>query len=298
MDIDQLRSFCFIAEEKSFSGAAQRVFITQPAISMQMKVLEQEVGQILFDRSKKEIYLTEEGKILYNHAKSIFNELEHARNEIDELQKLVRGQLTIGCSDTVSSYLLPGTISEYIEKYPGIEITVQNRPSPHIIQMILERVADVGLVTMPVDDDHLLVRKLFSFKNVAVCSRKHPVAKHSKITLSSLVKNRLLLLEPGTKNRMLLDETFAQAGVKPASIMEFGSVEVQKSFAQAGIGVAIVPDFAVSKIDEKSRLKSISIRKVQKYEIGIIVRKNRNLSPAVKEFIAILCDQNKIIDGK
>lgn len=297
MDIDQLRSLCFIAEEKSFSGAAQRMFITQPAISMQIKALEEEVGRVLLDRSKKEIYLTEEGEILYKHAKSVFNELEHANNEIDELQRLVRGQLTIGCSDTVSSYLLPRIISGYIEKYPDIEITVQNRPSPHIIKMVLDRIADIGLVTMPVDENNLVVRRLFSYKNVAVCSREHPVAELAKITVPALVKQRLLLLEPGTKNRILLDEAFARSGVKPASVMEFGSVEVQKSFAETGIGVAVVPEFAIGKRDKRGGLKSMPIRKLRKNEIGILVKKNRKLSPAVSEFIALLDSHIEKLNG-
>jgi DNA-binding transcriptional LysR family regulator len=132
---------------------------------------------------------------------------------------------------------------------------------------------------------------------VAVCSRDHPVAMLPNMTVSSLVKHRLLLLEPGTKNRMLLDEAFIKHGVKPASIMEFGSVEVQKSFAEAGIGIAVVPEFAVSKKDRKGGLKSIPIRKIRKNEIGIIVKKNRKLSPAASEFIAFLDSENKKNNG-
>ena len=288
MDLDQLHSLCVIAEEKSFGGAARRMFITQPAISMQMKSLEKELGRILFDRSKKETCLTEEGKILFNHAQRVFNEIEHARNAIDELQKLIRGRLTIGCSDTVSSYLLPDIISGYIEKYPDIEITLQNRPSPHIVAMVLDRVADVGLVTLPVNDSHLVVRKLFAYRNVAVCSREHPVASCKKIPLSSLIKHRLLLLDTGTKNRTLLDEALSRVGLKPRSLMEFGSVEVQKSFAETGIGVAVVPEFAVGKHDRKKGLMKVPVHKLGRNEFGIIINKNRALSPAASEFVAQL----------
>jgi DNA-binding transcriptional LysR family regulator len=206
----------------------------------------------------------------------------------------VRGQLTIGCSDTVSSYLLPPILSDFIEKYPNIEITVQNRPSPHIIHMVLDRTADVGLVTMPVTDDDLKVRQLFSYRNVAICSPEHSFAKHSSTHLSSLARHRLLLLEPGTKNRMLLDEAFARVNVSPGSLMEFGSVEVQKSFAETGIGIAIVPDFAVRKKRDRNLLKIIRIRRIPRCETGVIVRKNRKLSPAVQEFISLLYAHKKL----
>lgn len=284
MQTDQLQAFCYIVEEKSFSRAASRMFITQPAISMQIKSLEQGIGQALFDRSRKEVIPTEAGKILYRHARNIFDEIESARNQIDAVANLVRGRLTVGCSDTVSSYILPPYLSEFLKKYPELEITVQNRPSQHIVAMVLESSADIGFVTLPVVEQALSVRPFLSYNDVAICSKDHPFTKSARLDLPSLAAHRLLLLEPGTKSRMLLDEEFARARLSPSMIMGFGSVEVQKAFAKTGIGVAIVPDFAVKTREDRNSLAVLPVKGINKREIGIVVRKNRILSIATQRF--------------
>lgn len=293
METDQLRAFCYVVEERSFSNAARRMFVTQPAVSMQIKSLEQEIGQPLFDRSKKDIISTEAGKILYAHAKRIFNEMDYAQNEIDKIQQLVRGQLTIGCSDTVSSYILPSLLSDFLAEYPELEITVQNRPSLHIVQMVTEGIAEMGFVTMPITETNLSIQPFFTYTIVAACSPKHACAKRSGIDLASLAKHRLLLLEPGTKSRMLLDEAFNKLQITPDAIMGFGSVQVQKAFAQKGIGVAVVPDFAVKKEARHKELKVLPIRGVARREIGIILRKNRLLSMAAQRFLSIIDTHGK-----
>lgn len=293
METDQLRAFCYVVEERSFSRAAGRMFITQPAISMQIKSLEREIGQPLFDRSKKEVLATEAGKVLYTHAKRIFQEMDYARNEIDKVQQLVRGTLTMGCSDTVSSYILPSLLSVFIKQYPFLTITVQNRPSLLITEMVLQGSAEIGFVTMPMKDAHLSIRPFYTYSVVAVCATDHAYAQQSRADLSSLTKHRLLLLEPGTKSRMLLDEAFSRAKITPASIMGFGSVEVQKAFAKKGIGIAIVPDFSVKKEAEQDELAVIPVRGIARRAIGIITRKNSMLSIAAQRFLSLINEDGK-----
>ncbi len=288
MEFDQLQAFCYVAEERSFSRAARRMFVSQPAISMQIKSLEREIGQPLFDRSTRDIIPTEAGKILYAHAGRIFAEVDYARRKIDSIRQLVRGELTIGCSDTVSSYILPTLLSDFLNEYPDLDITVQNRPSLHIVRMVLEGVAEIGFVTLPLSDSNLVTTSFFSYNMVAVCAPDHLCAKRSKIDFPSLSKQRLLLLEPGTKSRMLLDETFAMLQLTPHAVMGFGSVEVQKAFARKGIGIAIVPDFAVKKDAEDGALVVLPIRGAARRKIGIIQRKNRMLSIAAQRFLSII----------
>ncbi len=293
MELDQLRSFCFVAEERSFSRAARRMFVTQPAISMQIKSLELEIGQSLFDRSKKEIATTEAGKILYTHAKRIFSEMDNARNEIDKIQQMVRGELIVGCSDTVSSYILPALLADFLKEYPALTITVQNRPSLHILQMILEGSAEIGFVSLPAAGANLDIQPFFTYDDVAVCSPAHAYARHKRISLSALAKHRLLLLEPGTKNRMLIDGAFTKANITPVSVMGFGSVEVQKAFAKKNIGIAVVPEFALRQEIEQGVLKVLSIGGIARRKIGVVVRKNRLLSMAAQKFLSLIHAKKK-----
>ncbi len=219
MEINQLRAFNYIVMERNFSRAARRMFITQPAISMQIKSLEQEIGQTLFDRSTREIIPTEAGKILYSHTKRIFSEIENARNEIDKIQQLVRGPLIVGCSDTVSSYILPRLLSDFLNIYPDLEITVQNRPSSHIAQMVVEGTAEIGFITIPAQDNNLTVQSFFTYNDIAICSPEHELASRSRVDLKTISKYRLLLLEPGTKSRVLLDEAFTKRPCGPFMIV-------------------------------------------------------------------------------
>ncbi len=295
MEIDHLKSFASIAQEKSFSRAAQKQYISQPAISMQMKALEEEVGQALFDRGKREVQLTEAGKIVHSHAKAIFNEIKCTHDEIDAIQKLVRGHLVIGCSDTISSYLLPSVLSEFLAKYPAIEVALHNRHTPEIIRMVLDREVDCGIVTLPVGENDCEVQRLFSYKNVALCTGEHICTQNGTITVQALAQHRLLLLEQGTQNRLLVDEAFKDAQVRHTSVMEFGSVEVQKAFAKAGLGIAIIPDFALPKKKRLRNMRTLRIRKIKKCEVGIVVRKNRILSPATQEFITLLKSQQQVL---
>jgi DNA-binding transcriptional LysR family regulator len=286
MDIDQLRTFCHVVDEQSFSRAARAMFLTQPAISMQIKSLEQEIGQSLFDRGRKKIVPTEAGTILYGHVQAICHELASARIEMDQIKQLVRGRLIIGCSDTVSSYILPPLLSSFLKQFPELSITVQNRPSLDITRMVIEGAADIGFVTLPVQAKQCIIWPFVSYHDVAVCALDHACAARNRISLPVLAQQRLLLLEPGTKSRMLLDEAFARCGLVPVSIMGFGSVEVQKAFARKGIGIAIVPDFAVENETGKSALKVVPIQGISQREIGIIVRKNRTQSLASQRFLA------------
>lgn len=293
MDLAQLKTFCIIIEEKSFSRAAQRLFLTQPAISMQIKALENDIGQVLFDRSTKEIMCTEAGNLLYPCAQRVLQEIDNARNKIDEIKNLVRGQLTLGCSDTVSSYLLPSFLSQFLEKYPFLEVSVRNRPTQFIVRMVLEQEVDIGFVTMPVKNDTLQFCSFHSYHDVVLYSPQHPLSMKTCISLEDLTSYRLLLLEPQTMTRTLLEKAFMQAQCRPQSFMQFGSVEVQKAFARNNLGVAIVPDFAINKRTERCiarRIRDVPVR-----DIAVVKKKKRQLSPAANKFWELLLNPDYAI---
>jgi len=295
MEIMQLRGFCAVVEEKKFSKAAKRIFVSQPAISMQVKALEYELQEELVIRSRKAILPTPAGKILYQHAKHALEELELAQQKIQELKGAQIGHLSIGCSDTVSNYILPNILSGFLRKFPKVEISIQNKPTMQIIQFIQEMNVDIGIVSLPFANPQLQTQPLFEFKEVALCSKEHPLAGRKQTTLKELTQYRLLVLEATTRSRFLLEKAFAEIGEIPESMMEFGSVEVQKSFAEINLGVAIVPEFSLPSQHEK--LVSIEIKDIPKRWIGIVYRSREKLSKIAETFLLELTAQKEFRSG-
>ena len=150
MDLHQLRGFYEIARTRSFTRAADKLFLSQPAISLQIKALEDELGKALFDRKRREIRLTEAGEVLFKYVQQIFDGLEDARNEIAALDKEVSGRLVVGTSDTNCTYILPDALEEFRRCYPGVDLDIRNRISPEIAKLVATDEVDIGLVTLPV----------------------------------------------------------------------------------------------------------------------------------------------------
>lgn len=286
MEIAQLKGFRAVVEERKFSLAARRVFLSQPAISMQIKALEEEFGEKLLHRSRKEIVPTAAGKILYQQARKILDEVELTGQKIMNLKGIQIGHLGIGCSDTISHYILPNILKSFLLKFPGIEVGIQNKPTHQIIQMVQDRIVDVGVISLPFTASNLISKRLFTFKEIALCSREHPLAIKKSVDLKSLTRERLLLLEKSTQSRIILEKVFMSLDLNPTAIMEFGSVEVQKSFAEINLGVAIIPEFAFR--EDNTKLIALPISDIGEREIGVVYHAKGEASKIVAAFISEL----------
>ena len=161
MDLDQLRGFFETAREKSFTRAAKKLFLTQPAVSLQVKALEEELGERLFERSGKQVILTEAGRLLLGKAEEIFEAVEAAREEVAALKELRVGRVSVGASDTNCAYVLPYSVTAFRGAYPGVEIRLMDRMSPGVAQLVLDGVVDFGLATLPVAEPRLESYPLF-----------------------------------------------------------------------------------------------------------------------------------------
>ena len=150
MDLHQLRGFYEIARTRSFTRAADKLFLSQPAISLQVKALEGELGEPLFDRKRREIRLTEAGEVLFKYVQQVFDGLEDARNEIAALHNEVRGRLVVGTSDTNCTYILPDVLEEFRRCYPEVDLDIRNRISSEIANLVAADGVNIGLGTLPV----------------------------------------------------------------------------------------------------------------------------------------------------
>lgn len=291
MELHQLRGFHEIARQGSFTKAADRLFLTQPAISLQLKALEDEVGEPLIERGKR-IRLTPAGEILLRRTRAALSELDSAQAEIASLRQELRGRLVIGTSDTNSTYVLPDVLRSYRESYPQVEVDIRNKMSTEVGRLVVDDEVDLGLAALPVRDRERLEegQALFTRQDVLICPSGHELATRKKIGLKAVAELPLLALEQRSTTRLLLDQSFRQAELTPRVTMNLGSIEVIKRFVEIGFGVAIVPMIAIAQEVADGRLHPVAVSGLSPRPIGLIEHRGRRRSPAVAAFVELLSE--------
>jgi DNA-binding transcriptional LysR family regulator len=289
MDTDRLAVFRAVAREGGFSRAAQRLFRTQPAVSQSIRVLEDELGQRLFDRQGRRTTLTPAGRILLEHADEAFAALERARDRMSSLSSLDIGLLRVAASDTTTCYVLPPVLRTFRDRHPGVELRISNRPTPAAVSDVADREADLALVTLPVKRPGLSALRLVAQEDVAVFAPDHPISRRRRIDLGQLARHPLLMLDQRSQTRRWLDALLASESLVPQIAMELGSVEVVKEMAALGFGVGVVPAFAIEHeiaagvLDSRRFLPRPRVR-----QLGIVHGASESLSAAARVFVELL----------
>ena len=178
MDLEALKSFYHVARERSFSRAAKILHVSQPAMSVRVKTLEKELGERLFDRARQGVALTEAGSVLFGSAEKIFADVEEALARLAELRESGSGRVRIGCSDTVSLYVLPPVLKKFRRAYAAAEIMIRNAYTAEILDLLVRGELDFGIVTKPPSMDRRLeARSLFEEQFVVVVKKDDPLAR-------------------------------------------------------------------------------------------------------------------------
>ncbi len=288
MDLYQLRSFYEIVREQSFTRAADKLFLTQPALSLQIKALESELDALLLERNRRQLRLTPAGEILFAQAKEVLARLEQARDDIAALKQILRGRLAIGTSDTNCTYVLPNVLAEFRARYPAVELDIRNRMSPEVSKLVLNDEVEFGLATLPVKHRDLVSAPLFARRDVLICPRNHALSKRRRIRLKQLAQYPFLVLERGSTSRHLLDEIFQQEGLALQVEMTLGGIEIIKRYVEIGLGVALVPAVAVEAEVAAGKVCAIPVHGLAKRQIGLIEHRGRRRAPATEAFLALL----------
>jgi len=284
MEIAHLRSLVMIVREGSFTAAAEKLFVTQPALSQQIKGLETELGVQLLDRRGRRFTVTAPGELVLARAEQILAHLQQLQDELTALHAVAQGRLRIGTSDTVCLYLLPPVVQAFRRQHPGVEIHLTNRPSHEVVTLLLEGALDFGIISLPVNEPMLASEFLCERAEVAVCAPDHPLAAQSQATLAELAAYPLLLLEKGTTSRTLFDHLLLQHGLA-AQITDLGSIEVMKRYAEIGLGVALVPAMAVTREIQTGQLQALTLPWFPVRAIGLVRRRHGYVAPADKAFV-------------
>jgi DNA-binding transcriptional LysR family regulator len=290
MDLDQLHTFLEIVRLKSFSKAAQTCYRTQPAISAQVRQLEQELNTSLFERLGTRIALTTAGKIFAEYSEQILDLRRRAQDAINELERVPRGELVIAANEATCIYVLPIVFSEYKKQFPNVGLLVDRSYGVRVVQAVTDNLADFGITQLPVQEKKLQVVKIHSDEIKLLTPAGHPLAAQRQVTCRDLVGKPLLLPKSGT-TRARLNVFLEPVEDQIAISMELDSTEMIKRFVMAGLGLSFLAASHCKEEIEAGKLSAVSLGPEPMIRrLGLIYRKDKALSKAALGFIEVTLD--------
>ncbi len=295
MDFEQLRTFLEVSRLRSFSRAAEKLSVTQPAISAQIRSLETEVGARLFDRDGGKVTFTAAGRVFEPFAEHVLQCHAHIGITIAELHRSPRGEITIAANEATSLYVLPTVFAAFKKQYTRVALKIVRADRARILEEVLNREVDFGVVSLPVKDARLTIERIHRDEVVLVTGAAHPLAARESVTLAELLEHPLLMTKSG-RQRDQLDEFFRAEDVHPRVAMEVESSELLKRLIAAGLGMGFLPRAVVAL--EATPAGPLRILKVEglriSRELALVYRKERTLSRAAHAFLEIATDQNRV----
>ncbi len=246
----RLQVFFTVARLLSFTKAAETLHMTQPAVTFQVRQLEEYFNTRLFDRTHNRISLTDAGNLVYGYAEKIFDLYNEMENMIKEMTGEISGSLTIGASTTIAEYMLPSLLGDFRKRYQDVVIHLKVSNTEGIVSMVENNVIDLGVVEAPVGNKNLVVETCRNDRLVAIVPNGHPLASHDVVHLDELLEYPFICREEGSGTREVIEEYICHAeGCKEGLnvAMELGSPEAVKGAVEAGMGISIVSEATIAK---------------------------------------------------
>lgn len=288
MDINQLEVLIAVAQEKSFSRAAETLNRTQPAISQAIRRLEQEIGEKLFDRSSKDGTLTTAGEVLLVYAKQMINLRKTAQTAVRELRDLHHGKVTISANEHTVFYLLP-LIREFRKRYPSIKVEVSRGVASRIPTEVMAREVELGVISFKTTDESVKSTPVFVDELALIVSPTHPFANRKTVSIKELGLESFIAHNAPSPYREKVIETFDKYKTQLNISVELPSLEAIKKLVETGTGIALVPKLTAEAEISSGRLKALSVNEMKlERKLHIIYRRNSELSHAAKVFLQMV----------
>jgi LysR family transcriptional regulator, low CO2-responsive transcriptional regulator len=288
MDFDQLTTFLEVAKSANFSRAGKKLFLSQPAVSAQIRQLELEYGAKLFDRFGKKVRLTAAGDALLEYAEKLLTMRNESLRAVADQANTPRGTLLIGANEATCLYVLPEVFAEYHRLYSDVQINIYRNFSNKVLEKVEDGTVDVGIVTLPIKSPSLKTHSIFRDRLVLMVSPQSPLAKKKVVRTSEIVEQPLIYPKTGF-TRQMLDKLFRPYRSQIHVTMELASVGMIKAFVAANLGVSLISETFAREEARAGEVKLIPIADVDLWrELGLIYRRDRTLPRAATAFISLI----------
>ena len=289
LNFNQLRTFHYTAKYRSFTDAASTLFVSQPAVTAQVKALEAECSLKLFKRKGRQVHLTEEGKTLYEYTQKIFQYEKEIENVIDDMKELKRGVLRVGSTKTYARYFMPSLLSSFHQDYPHIKLHLDEGSSLDMTNSLLEFKNEVAVIAKATDHPGVTFIPLSQEELVIIVPANHPLTAKRKVSPQELAKEPLIMKETGSGTRKRVSMFFEHHHCSPNTLMETSNTEFIKQLVQKGEGISILVKACVAVEIEEGKLATVPLLGQRIYlDVSFAHLKNQPLSVPARAFEKVL----------
>lgn len=297
MDLHQIEIFCTLIKLRSFSRAAESLYLTQPTVSGHIKNLESDLGVKLLDRLGRRVVPTEAGEVLYRYGQKLLALRDQARQEIEGMSGAVSGLLKIGGSTIPGAYVLPALIAAFKKKYPSTSIQLVINDTAKVAGAVANGDLNIGVVGARAADPHLEIHPFLDDELVIAVPAGHPWAKKNTVPVGALRGEPFILREQGSGTRRIMEERLEKSGVAPADlniIAIMGSSDAVRQAVKAGLGISILSVRALRDDIEAGRLAAVRLKGVRiERTFSILLLKGKSRSPLCQAFLEFLMKEKR-----
>lgn len=289
INLNQLRVFYEAARTGSFTSAAKKLYITQPAVTAQIKTFEDQCNLKLFKRKGRSLYLSEEGNTLYEYARRIFEYEREVEDVIEEMKKLRRGTLRLGTSKAYARYFMPFLISSFHEAFPHIKVHLDEGSSLDIIHSLLELKNEVAVIARVEENPNVTFLPFKRDQLILILTPTHGLAGKKRVAVKELVDEPMIMKEMGSGTRKQVNELFSSKGLSPNVLMETSNTEFIKQLVQRGEGISFLVEEAVATEIREKRLATVPLAGERPFlDVSIAYLKDQHLSHPARAFVEML----------
>jgi DNA-binding transcriptional LysR family regulator len=289
INLNQLRVFYHAARRQNLTEAARELFITQPAVTAQVKAFEEFCGMKLFKKRGRHVVLSDQGRLLLTYVEKIFECEREIQNAIEEMRELKRGILCLGTTKAYARYFMPRLISGFIKRYPQIKIHLDEGSSLDMIHSLIHFKNEVAVIAKADDPDEVTFVPFSQEEMVVIAARNHPLTRRRSVAFKELASEPFIMKESGSGTRKVVNDLFGKIGCTPNVLMETSNAEFIKQLVQRGEGISILVKAAVSLELQERKLAAIPLRDQSLLlDVSIAYLKDQPLSPPARAFVDTL----------
>ncbi len=286
LNLNQLRAFYQVAKCQNVSLAARQLFVSQPAVTAQVKLFEESCGLKLFKKKGRNLILTDEGKTLFNFSRKIFEYEKKIEDAVAQMKALKKGNLKLGSARTYARYFMPFLLTGFRNAFPDIKIHLDEGSSREMIHSLIELKNEVVIIAKADDHPNIAYIPFSREELVLILSPNHRLVRQDSISLEQMAEEAIIMKDPGSGTRRLVDGLFSDNGITPNVLMETGDAEIIKLLVQHGEGISFLVKEAVAIELQEKKLVSVPLKADPLFlDVTIAYLKNQPLSPPAQAFL-------------